>query len=142
MLTVIAVLIFTQLFLTFSTNYLDNATELNIRQQEKLIGLQMASFINETNSLSDGNTSITYILPWIYEGNKPSGQDCNILLFEETIDDEGIQKIEGRIKVDYIREGKSIGTIQKIAFIPNGLIYSADENFFCGAEFKYYKVRT
>lgn len=137
MLTVVAVLIFTQLFLTFSNNYLDNATELNIRQQEKLIALQMASIINETYSLSGGNTSIQFKIPWIYEGNKPAGQDCNITL---------VSGNPPQIKIDYARDGKLITTIQKIADIPAGapgLAYEELPNkFFCGGTLEYDNVVT
>ena len=144
MLTVVAVLIFTQLFLTFSNNYLENATELNIRQQEKLIALQIASIINEIDTLSDtfvgDKTIVQYNIPWIYEGNKPAGQDCNITMILAP------NKITpAQIKIDYARNSKIITTIQKVPIIPlKGMKYeemTIDANkFFCGGKLKYESV--
>src|SRR3989344_2668790 len=126
-MTVVAVLGFMQMFQGFSNTYLENATELNIKQQEKLIALQLSSIINETNSLSDGNIiAISYKLSWIYEGDKPSGQDCNIMIAQaNSPQNSGEEPI---IRVDYIRnESKRISTIQKIAFIPDGIDFEGGQ---------------
>jgi hypothetical protein len=142
MLTIIAVLIFVQLFLTFSNTYLESATELNIRQQEKLIILQLAAIINETETINDAKVTIDYRIPWIYEGAKPAGQDCNISFLIQNFPDEN------QIKIDYIKnETELITEIQTITLIPDTeLLYESqllfggtDKNFFCGGRLRYEK---
>jgi uncharacterized protein (UPF0333 family) len=84
MMTVLAVLVFVQMFNPIVQQFNESSKEMTVFNQEKAIAFQVMNALEAVTALYDPYTgttgSISFSVPLIYEPGKHSGQKCSVMI--------------------------------------------------------------
>jgi len=127
MLTLLAVLMFVQLFQAFSGEFTVSQRTMSIRNQETEIATNIRALVANTSGFNDGNITVSFKVPFIFDPEKSGGQDCKI---------EFIGQTPPVVRVSYTMSDlipqKDIMVEKKMYSVPSHLFVPA-KTFYCGS---------
>jgi len=129
LLALVGAIVFIQIFQTYSGEFTSASRIIGISNQGEAIISDLGQISQLSLAFKDGNINILTGIPFVYDVNKLTGQDCTVSFVDEGAGSNPRYLLYFYyIKPDF----NSIVLKQDLTFIP---IVLNDKNFYCGSDF-------
>ncbi|MEW6294753.1 MAG: hypothetical protein AB1467_00460 [Candidatus Diapherotrites archaeon] len=129
LLALVGAIVFIQIFQTYSNEFTTASRTIGISNQGEAIISDLGQITQLSLAFKDGNINILAGIPFVYDVNKLTGQDCTVSF----VDQGAGSNPRYFVYFYYLKPDFNSVVIKKdLNFMPLAL---KDQNFYCGSDF-------